>query len=114
MSEKFGNELNEIIELALTERDTFIDVLKLAAYKTGYKMVDESCLTYNEKRIVDWLVNNQELKLKDFFLADLSWANDEQERQEAFVNFFTKRTGKRVLGILPEDIKNYVLANSVK
>jgi hypothetical protein len=109
-----SEDLKVIEKLAVAEPDTFIDILKLAIYKTSNKMVDESWLTENEKRIVDWLVDNQESKLKDFFLADLSWANTEQERQEAFINFFTKRTGKRVIGTLPEDIKNYVLANSVK
>lgn len=86
-----------------------------------------------EKRICDWLVENFETKLKDHFLADLSWAVDsvessavlkeiwqaEQEyghaltRPQAIANFFTKRIGKRVYEILPDDIKNYVIAHSL-
>jgi len=70
-------------------------------------------LSEMEIRVVEFLVHNWENKLKDFFLADLSWANNQEEREQAFINFFTKRMGKRVLEHLPEDIKNYVLANSV-
>jgi hypothetical protein len=66
-----------------------------------------------EIRVVEFLVHNFESKLKDFFLADLSWANNQEERNRAFVDFFTKRKGKRVLDILPEDIRNYILANSL-
>lgn len=81
-----------------------------------------------EQRICDWLVLNFEPKLKDHFLADLSWAscrsiNEIKEsngqntyattRPQAIVNFFTKRMGKRVFEILPDDIKNYILANSL-
>lgn len=75
-----------------------------------------------EKRIVDWMDENQELKLKDFFLADLSWigendyvlihsSNRKFTRKDAICDFFTKRMGKRVLELLPDDIKNYVIAN---
>lgn len=108
-----SDELKEVLELGLSKPDVFVDILKLALYKTNDKMIDEFWLSETDKRVVDWLVRNQELKLKDFFLADLSWANDQKERDEAFINFFTKRMGKRVLEILPEDIKNYVLANSL-
>jgi hypothetical protein len=66
-----------------------------------------------EKRIYNWLIENSELKLKDFFLADLFWANNQEERDQALFDFFTKRKGKRLLEILPEDIKNYVLAHSL-
>lgn len=66
-----------------------------------------------EIRVVEFLVHNWESKLKDFFLADLSWTNNQEERNRAFVDFFTKRKGKRVLDILPEDIRNYILANSL-
>lgn len=91
----------------------FIDAVRLAIYQTGHRVLEESDLSDIERRTADWLVANFENKLKDFFLADLSWANDQQEREKAFINFFTKRMGKRVLALLPEDIKNYVLANSV-
>jgi hypothetical protein len=93
----------------------------------------KSTLSAMEQRICDWLVMNFETKLKDHFLADLSWAVDsvesstvlkeiwqaEQEfgyantRPQAIANFFTKRIGKRVYDILPDDIKNYVIANSL-
>ena len=81
-----------------------------------------------EQRICDWLVMNFEPKLKDHFLADLSWASDMTlceirescgqntyvtTRPQAISNFFTKRIGKRVFDILPDDIKNYILANSL-
>lgn len=95
--------------------------------------MNDSNLSAMEKRICDWLVENFETKLKDYFLADLSWAVDstlsldvcketwkmEQEyghaltRPQAIANFFTKRIGKRVYEILPDDIKNYVIANSI-
>jgi hypothetical protein len=95
--------------------------------------MNDSTLSAMEKRICDWLVENFEPKLKDHFLADLSWAvegdislnvikeiwSTEQEygyantRPQAIVNFFTKRIGKRVYDILPDDIKNYILANSL-
>lgn len=91
----------------------FIDAVRLAIYKTGHKMLEESALSDIERRTADWLTINFENKLKDFFLADLSWANDQEEREKAFIKFFTQRMGKRVLPLLPEDIKNYVLANSV-
>jgi hypothetical protein len=70
-------------------------------------------LSEMEIRVIHFLSANWENKLKDFFLADLSWANNQEERNRAFVDFFTKRKGKRVLDILPEDIKNYILANSL-
>lgn len=80
-----------------------------------------------EQRICDWLVENFETKLKDHFLADLSWAIEGDDvlsnlqqangyattRPQAIVNFFTKRIGKRVYEILPDDIKNYILAHSL-
>lgn len=91
----------------------FLDSIKLSLYKTGHKVIEESALSDLERETADWLTNNVENKLKDFFLADLSWANNQEERQKAFVDFFTKRTGKRVLEILPDNIKNYVLANSI-
>lgn len=93
--------------------DCFIDSVRLAIYKTGYRMIQESELSDLERKVVEWLERNLENKLKDFFLADLSWAENQQERDLAFINFFTKRMGKRVLEIMPEDIKNYVLANSI-
>jgi hypothetical protein len=88
--------------------------------------MDES-LTELETRICDFLVANLEPKLKDYFLADLSWAvegdkslDDLHEkfgyasnRKQAIINFFTKRMGKRVFELLPDDIKNYILANSL-
>jgi hypothetical protein len=74
---------------------------------------EEMTLSKIELETVDWLIENFELKLKDFFLADLSWADNQEERDQAFVDFFTKRKGKRLLEILPEDIKNYVLARSL-
>lgn len=88
-----------------------IDSIKLAAYKSRN---EEPSLSEIDIKTVDWLVANFEPKLKDFFLADLSWCNSQQEREQVFVDFFTKRMGKRVLEQLPEDIKNYVLANSIK
>lgn len=88
-----------------------VDSIKLAIYKTN--MRSEPSLNDMEIKVVDWLVANFEPKLKDFFLADLSWCNSQQEREQAFVDFFTKRMGKRVLEQLPEDIKNYVLAHSI-
>jgi len=90
-----------------------VDSLKLASYQTGLKVIEESALSEIERETADWLTNNVENKLKDFFLADLSWANNQEERHQAFIDFFTKRIGKRVLEILPDDIKNYVLANSI-
>lgn len=93
--------------------DCFVDSLKLAAYKTGQKVIKDSDLSDMERRVVEWFDNNLEYKLKDFFLADLSWPADPQDRHQDFIDFFTKRTGKRVLSLLPEDIKNYVLANSI-
>jgi len=75
---------------------------------------EDEPLSDRERKVLDFLVDNQELKLKDFLLADLSWANNKEERVQAFVDFFTKRMGKRILEILPEDIKNYILANSIK
>lgn len=94
--------------------------------KRGLKLTDHSSLSAMEKRICDWLVENFEPKLKDHFLADLSWAVDSVEssaalkeiwqantRPQAIANFFTKRIGKRVYDILPDDIKNYVIANSI-
>jgi hypothetical protein len=91
--------------------------------------MDES-LTELETRICDFLVANLEPKLKDYFLADLSWAVDGDKtllavadlheklgyasnRKQAIINFFTKRMGKRVFELLPDDIKNYILANSL-
>lgn len=100
-----------------------IDSVKLSLYKTGHNVIEESSLSEIERKTVDWLVANFEPKLKDFFLADLSWCNSQrrdeqalvqQEREQAFVDFFTKRMGRRVLEQLPEDIKNYVLAHSIK
>ena len=91
----------------------FIRQLKVSICKVTNKMIDESTLSDIERKAADWLANNMELKLKDYFLADLSWANNEQEKHQAFIDFFTKRPGKRVLDILPEDIRNYVLANSL-
>lgn len=91
----------------------FLDSIKLSLYKTGHKVIEESALSDLERETADWLTNNVENKLKDFFLADLSWANNQEERHQAFVDFFTKRMGKRVLEILPDDIKNYVLAHSI-
>lgn len=75
-----------------------------------------------KERVCDWLVENQEAKLKEYFLADLSWADQEdvnlKEKMNSngyattlpmvVVNFFTKRTGKRVFEILPKDIKEYI------
>jgi hypothetical protein len=78
-----------------------------------HKLFEEMTLSKIELETVDWLIENFELKLKDFFLADLSWADNQEERDQAFVDFFTKRKGKRLLEILPEDIKNYVLAHSL-
>jgi hypothetical protein len=80
-----------------------------------------------ETRICDWLTENFEPKLKDYFLADLSWAVDDDKafeeiqikhgyatnRKQAVIIFFTKRMGKRVFELLPDDIKNYILANSL-
>lgn len=87
--------------------------------------MDMSNLSTIEKQICDWLVENDEDKLKQFFLADLSWAIEGDKalqtiqeihgyatnRTKAIVNFFTKRFGKRVYDNLPDDIKNYILAN---
>ena len=89
--------------------------------------MNESNLSAMEQRICDWLVENFETKLKDHFLADLSWAVEGDKtladiqkkfgyatkRSQAIVNFFTKRIGKRVYEILPDDIKNYVIAHSL-
>lgn len=89
--------------------------------------MNDSNLSAMEKRICDWLVENFETKLKDHFLADLSWAIEGDDvlsnirqsegyattRPKAIVNFFTKRIGKRVYEILPDDIKNYILAHSL-
>jgi len=76
-------------------------------------MIDESTLSDIERKAADWLAANMELKLKDYFLADLSWSDNEQQKHQAFIDFFTKRPGSRVLDILPEDIRNHVLANSL-
>jgi hypothetical protein len=88
----------------------------------------KSTLSAMEQQICDWLVMNFEPKLKDHFLADLSWAVDRSSsdisesngqntyvttRPQAISNFFTKRMGKRVFELLPDDIKNYVIANSL-
>jgi hypothetical protein len=91
----------------------FIRDLKTSICKVTNRMIDESTLSDIERKAADWLAANMELKLKDYFLADLSWANNEQEKHQAFIDFFTKRPGKRVLDILPEDIRNHVLANSL-
>jgi hypothetical protein len=70
-----------------------------------------------EQSVVDFLIKNEEGKLKEIFLADLSWAegeNDyEKSRTKVLIDFFTVRSGKRVFEILPDSIKNYVLANSL-
>lgn len=77
-----------------------------------------------ENQICDWLVENNP-KLKDFFLADLSWAitNDKAlediqkahgyavDRVQAVVDFFTTRKGKIVYNDLPENIKFYISSN---
>ena len=91
----------------------FIRDIKTSICKVTNRMIDESTLSDIERKAADWLAANMELKLKDYFLADLSWADNEQQKHQAFIDFFTKRPGKRVLDILPEDIKNYVLANSL-
>lgn len=91
----------------------FLDSVKLSLYKTGHKVIEESSLSDIESKTADWLVANFENKLKDFFLADLSWTNNKQERDQAFVDFFTKRMGKRVFDLLPDEIKNHVLAHSL-
>ena len=94
---------------------TLVDAVKLALYKTGSapNMTEESTLSEIERKTVDWLNINFENKLKDFFLADLSWANNQQERDQAFADYFTKRVGKRIFHLLPDDIKNHVLAKSL-
>lgn len=76
-----------------------------------------------DKKICDWLVENQEQKLKESFVSDLSWiVNNDKElmnaqiangyaknEDEVVVNFFTKRAGKRVFDILPKDIREYII-----
>lgn len=75
-----------------------------------------------KEQICDWLVTNQEQKLKEYFLSDLSWiVSDDKELMQAqiingyakntdevIVNFFTKRSGKRVFEILPKNIQEYI------
>ena len=107
-----------------------IGVTNINLIESYFIMIESSDI---EQQICDWLTENFEPKLKDHFLADLSWAVDsiessavlkeiwqaEQEfgyantRPQAIANFFTKRIGKRVYDILPEDIKNYVIAHSI-
>lgn len=92
--------------------------------KRNIKM-NQMILNTIENQICDWLIENCEPRLKDFFLADLSWAttnNKELEeiqkthgyatnRVQAVVDFFTTRKGKIVYNDLPEDIKNYISSN---
>lgn len=61
-----------------------------------------------ENKVIDYLVENQEDKLIDFFLADLKWASNSKEREQAFADFFIKRSGKRIFLDAPEDIKKHV------
>lgn len=95
----------------------YLDYLESQGLETKY-VSHEGCdlqewLSDMEKKIVDWLIDNQEFKLKDFFLADMSWTDTEEEKKEAFRDFFTKRKGKRLLKIVPEHIKNFIIANSI-
>jgi hypothetical protein len=78
-----------------------------------------------EKRIINFLEENKELKLKEFFVSDLSWIEVDPDIKEtmaahgyaknkvqAIVDFFTKRFGKRLLNILPKDIKEFIVNHS--
>lgn len=75
-------------------------------------MINFSTLSDVELKVVDWLEANNQLRLKDFFLADLSWADNKQERTKAFVDFFIDRMGKQIFDIMPDDLKDYVMANN--
>ena len=80
-----------------------------------------------KERVCDWLLENRESKLKEYFLADLSWLDQtdvhltEKMNNNGYattlpmvvVNFFTKRTGKRVFEILPKDIRNNIDKNNL-
>jgi len=72
-------------------------------------MYELSTLSEVETKVVSWLEANNQLRLKDFFLADLSWANNQQERTKAFVDFFLNRMGKQIFDIIPNDLRNYIL-----
>jgi len=74
-----------------------------------------------EKKIHDFFTKNHELKLKEFFLADINWIIEDEDlksklksggyatnRKEAIIKFFKERFGKRVYSILPKDIKDYI------
>jgi hypothetical protein len=77
-----------------------------------------------ESKICDFLLKNHETKLKEFFLADLSWVIEDKDlksklesggyatnRKEVIIKFFKERFGKRVYNILPQDIKDYINSN---
>lgn len=72
-------------------------------------MVYSASLSHIEHDVVSWLENNNHLRLKDFFLADLSWADTDQQRTKAFVDFFTTRMGTKVFDLVPQTIRDYVL-----
>lgn len=104
------------------------DVVEEALLFVAAPAIDDNYLSDTEKNMVDricsWLIEINESRLKDHFIADLSWAVEGDKtladiqkkfgyatkRSQAIVNFFTKRMGVSVFDKVPEDIKNYVLA----
>lgn len=106
--------MDDYLDFAISRPDEFIDSLKLGLYLSG--TTDQCVLSDFENKIVDYLISIDS-KLKDHFLADLSWANLDpnklETRNKVITKFFTQRKGKELLNKLPEDIKNFVIANSL-
>lgn len=84
--------------------------------------MNESNINEIENLIIKFLEENKELKLKEFFLSDLSWVEVDSDLKEvmaaegyaknktqAIVDFFTKRFGKRLFHILPKNIKQFII-----
>jgi len=70
-------------------------------------------LTDLELEIVAFLDEHHDGKAKDHLLGDLSWADYVQSKEQIISDFFTKRGGKIYLDLLPEHLKNKILAYSL-
>jgi hypothetical protein len=68
-----------------------------------------------ESKIISWLRNNCWRRCFDLerSLSQLKVYGQQKERDKIIIDFFNKSEGKDILDLLPEDIKNYILAHSL-
>lgn len=67
-----------------------------------------------ESKVISWLRDNS---WRRYFNLERSLSQlkvyGQKERDKIIIDFFNKSEGKDILDLLPEDIRNYILAHSL-